>query len=170
MGTYKVGGHQKTVLHRHRKTVLHRHRKTVLHRYRKTVLHRHRKTVLHRHQKPMMNLVTVCLYFVRELQACKSTRMKSILWPIFEVWAGHCGCNICPKNFKFLVNICYSTSFKTHKCLPDSNLWLYCYVPKTHFFCHAGSFGQPKNFLFSNFFGLDFFQKFLTKFLNISST
>jgi hypothetical protein len=42
--------------------------------------------------------------------------------------------------------------------------------PKHSFFCHVGSFGQPKNFLFSNFFGLDFFHKFLTKFLNISST
>jgi hypothetical protein len=26
-------------------------------------------------------------------------------------------------------------------------------------------FGQPKNFLFFNFFGLDFFHRFLTKFL-----
>jgi hypothetical protein len=32
----------------------------------------------------------------------------------FEVWAGHCGCNICPKNLKILVNTRFSTSFKTH--------------------------------------------------------
>ena len=24
------------------------------------------------------------------------SRTKSSLWPVFEVWAGHCGCNICP--------------------------------------------------------------------------
>jgi hypothetical protein len=42
--------------------------------------------------------------------------------------------------------------------------------PKHFFFCQAGNFGQPKNFLVFNFFGLDFFvHKFLTKFLNVSS-
>jgi hypothetical protein len=34
--------------------------------------------------------------------------------PIFEVWAGHCGCNICPKNLIFSVNMWFSTTFKTH--------------------------------------------------------
>jgi hypothetical protein len=29
--------------------------------------------------------------------------MKAIFWPILKVRAGHCGCNICPKNLKFLV-------------------------------------------------------------------
>jgi hypothetical protein len=24
-------------------------------------------------------------------------RTKAIFWPIFEVWVGHCRCNICPK-------------------------------------------------------------------------
>jgi hypothetical protein len=52
-------------------------------------------------------------------------------WPIFEVWAGHCGCNICPKNLQFLVNMWFSTSFKTHYFLQDSNLWFRSYAPKT---------------------------------------
>jgi hypothetical protein len=30
---------------------------------------------------------------------------QGLFWPIFEVWAGHCGCNICPKNLKFSVNM-----------------------------------------------------------------
>jgi hypothetical protein len=37
-----------------------------------------------------------------------------IFWPNFEVWAGHCGCNICPKNIKFSVNMWFSTNFKMH--------------------------------------------------------
>jgi hypothetical protein len=28
-------------------------------------------------------------------------RMKSIFWSIFGVWAGYCGCNICPKISNF---------------------------------------------------------------------
>jgi hypothetical protein len=33
----------------------------------------------------------------------------------------------------------------------------YTVMPQKHFFLgHTGSFGQPKNFLFHNFFGLDF--------------
>jgi hypothetical protein len=46
--------------------------------------------------------------------------MKSNFWPIFKVRAGHCGCNICPKNVKFSVNMWFSTSFKStnfHKIL-----------------------------------------------------
>jgi hypothetical protein len=31
----------------------------------------------------------------------------------FEVWARHCGCNICPKNLQFSGNMWFSTSFKT---------------------------------------------------------
>jgi hypothetical protein len=33
---------------------------------------------------------------------------------VFDVWAGHCNCNVCPKNLKVLVNMWFSTSFKTH--------------------------------------------------------
>jgi hypothetical protein len=32
--------------------------------------------------------------------------------PLFEVWASHCRCNICPKNLKFLVNMWFSASFR----------------------------------------------------------
>jgi hypothetical protein len=47
----------------------------------------------------------------------------------------------------------------------------YIVMPQIHFFLviRAAS-GSPKNFLFFNFFGLNFFHKFLTKLLNISST
>jgi hypothetical protein len=40
---------------------------------------------------------------------------------------------------------------------------------KQQLFCSWDSSGSQKNFLFFNFFGLAFFRRFLTKFLNISS-
>jgi hypothetical protein len=41
-------------------------------------------------------------------------RTKALFWPFFEVWAGHCGCNICSKNLKFLVNMWFSINFKVY--------------------------------------------------------
>ena len=84
----------------------------------------------------------------------------------YEVWAGHCGCNVCPKNLKFLVNMWFSTSFKTHLFLQDSNLWFRSYAPKIKLFC---SWAAKKTFYFLTFLSWVFFHKFLTKFLNISS-
>jgi hypothetical protein len=44
------------------------------------------------------------------------------------------------------------------------------YASKTRLFWVGGSFGHPKNIYFKTFLGWIFFYKFLTKFLNISST
>jgi hypothetical protein len=61
------------------------------------------------------------------------------------------------KKSQILVNMWFSTSFKTHKFLQDSDPWFSNYAPKKELFLIVGSFGQPKNFLFLNFFGSDFF-------------
>jgi hypothetical protein len=42
--------------------------------------------------------------------------------------------------------------------------------PKNKILVNLGQLEQPILFYFKNFFELDFFHKFLTKFLNISST
>jgi hypothetical protein len=42
--------------------------------------------------------------------------------------------------------------------------------PKNKILVNLGQLGQLKDFLFFNHFELDFFHKFLTRFLNVSST
>jgi hypothetical protein len=46
----------------------------------------------------------------------------------------------------------------------------YTNMPQKHFFLSSGQLRAAKKLISFNFFGLDFFHKFLTKFLNISST
>jgi hypothetical protein len=54
------------------------------------------------------------IHEIKEEKSCSFNpdRTKSIFWLTLKVWTGHCGCNIYPKNLKFLVNMWFSTSFK----------------------------------------------------------
>jgi hypothetical protein len=89
--------------------------------------------------------------------------------PILKVWVGHSGCNICPKNLKFSVNMWFSTSFKTPNFyeIPISSLG---FMSQKQNYFKVRAAHVAKNFLFLTFLDWIFFHKFLTKFLIISST
>jgi hypothetical protein len=89
---------------------------------------------------------------------------KSIVWSILEVWARHCGCNICPKNLKFLVNMWFSTSFKTHNFYKIL-IFSLGVMPQNQNTCELRAAWVAKKHLLVNFFGLDFFSYILNKVL-----